>query len=891
MTEQREDPEKILGRIQAAQQRSGKGKLKIYLGAAPGVGKTYTMLQDALEQRAQGSDVIVGVVETHGRYEIGKLLEGLEILPKQSVNYREKKLLDFDLDAALQRAPSLILIDEMAHTNVPGLRHQKRWQDIKELLDRGIDVYTTLNVQHVESLNDKVSQLIHAPIKETVPDSMLELADTIEMVDLSPDDLLKRLEAGKVYFHQNVQEAKNHFFRKINLIALRELALRVAAEHVAAEVILYRKNEGIKELWSAKEKILVCVGGSSKSNKLIRIARQLATHFQTQWMAVYVASPDNELFEKQRGAAVQNLRFAESLGAKTHIVRGFNIAQEIIEVARQNNITLIVVQKNMQKRWKDWFFSRLADQLIRYSGTINVYVVTDIMTLPDALQTQLLFAFFKNISLRKWTNWKWYGIALGMVLATSAIGMSVYALGILNRSNILILYLVSIIGLAVWGAMGPAILAALLSVMAYVLLFVQPVFDIQYYGEYLFTLIIFLMVAQIMSHLALAVQQQREATHFSEHQRIAVYELNQQLANLISRDKILEKSASYLENIFESQILFLVYEQNRLVIRPHREASVVLTDKEIGIAQWVYNLGQMAGLGTNTLPFSDALYIPLLGSKGSLGVLRVHPLKSGLLIPEQIELLQACSKQIALTLEADEIYEQKRQMELEAEIDHIRSALLQYVSQDLRGPLASILAVSETINTSSNNLNAKQLKTLGDTLEEQAQELDRLIKNLFQITYLETGSLALQKTKCSINVLLNTVIKMGEYKWKNQEIVLNIPIDLPLIDLDEFLMQEVFINIIDNAIQCSPPDKPIKVEAIIQENNIMVSVRDYGLGILPQEAQKIFEKFYRGTMVRPQKGLGLGLSICRKIIDAHGGSIWIDNIASGGAIVRFILPL
>lgn len=887
MTQNREDPDKILGRIKEAQLRSERGKLKVYLGAAPGVGKTYAMLQDALEQRSQGLDVIVGVVETHGRNEVNSLLKGFEILPKQTVTYRDKKLLEFDLDAALRRSPSLILMDEMAHTNMPGLRHEKRWQDIKELLDRGIDVYTTLNVQHIESLSDKVSELIHAPIKETIPDSMLELANSIELVDLSPEDLLKRLEDGKVYFHENAQKAKNHFFRKINLIALRELALRVAAEHVAAEVVSYRKHEGIKEGWSTKENILVCVSASPEATKLIRIGKQLATRFKTQWIAVHVASPNNELLSKQQAGAIQNLRFAEYLGAKTHIINSYNIAKELIEFALENNITLIVIKKRTSTSWKDWFSQRLADQIIHYSGTINVYVVSDTMGEPVGLQHETLSIPNAKVSLWKWQDWKGYLMAISVVILISALGIGLNFIGFSSLSNVLMLYFLGVIAVAALGMMGPAIVAATLSVIVYFIIFSPQI----QYKEYFLTFIIFFIVAQVISRLKFSIQQQNEATHFLEHQRIAVYDLNHQLANLVGREKILEAAVTYLARIFDSQILALGYEKEALVILAHTGTEKVLTEKEKSIGHWVCKLGQMAGLGTNTLSSSDALYLPFLGSKNTLGVLRVHPFESNLLTPEQIGLLQACAKQIALILESDSIYEQKKQMELQLEIDRIRSALLQYVSQDLRAPLAAIFALIKTIKDAHYKLTPIQIKDLGDNLEVQNQELDQLINNLFKITYLEIGSLALQKNPCSIKILLENIIKIEKDKWKDQEIQINVPEYLPKINLDALLIQEVFINIIDNAIQCSPANTVIIIEAALEDNKIIISVRDHGSGIVPEEADKIFEKFYRGTMLRPHKGLGLGLSICRKIIDAHGGSIWTENAKEGGAIIRFILPV
>lgn len=733
MEEQREDPEKILHRIQEATRRSESGKLKVYLGAAPGVGKTYAMLQDALEQRAQGVDVIVGVVETHGRKEISALLQNFEVLPKKWVFYREKKLLEFDLDGALQRNPGLILMDEMAHTNIPGLRHEKRWQDIKELLDRGINVHTTLNVQHIESLNDKVSQLIHVPIKETIPDVMLELATTIELVDLPPDELLQRLEDGKVYFRETAQKAKASFFRKINLIALRELALRVAAEHVGAEGVSYRKNEGVKEAWSATDHILVCVSAASESLKLIRVARQLAFRFQTQWMAIYVASPDSS--EKQQKAGLQNLRFAEGLGAKTHIVTGSNIAQEIIRFAHENNVTLILIRKRIQARWKDFFSRRLADKVVKYSGTMNVYVVTESLGNKEVAKTNGYSVstpwYIAHVSQR----WKFYLIAFFVVGLTTLLGCALYGLSWLSVSNILLLYFLDIVIIAALGWMGPAVFASILSVLLYSSFFIESSLNFGWqHVEYVFTLVVFLIVAQVISRLTLSIRQQRQTVRFAEHQRVAVYDLNQQLSRLSGNKKILEKAIWYLSTVFDSQILALVYQNGELKVQAYTGEEPVLTEKEKSIAHWVYSLGQMAGLGTNTLPFSDSLYVPLLTTQGSLGVLKIHPFKETLLTPEQINLLEACAKQIGLVLEADSIHERKKQIELQTEIDRVRNALLQYVSQDIQVPLELLFSYLSTIKELNYSLNSMQLRQFVVGMHEQVQELERLLNTLFQIT-------------------------------------------------------------------------------------------------------------------------------------------------------------
>lgn len=440
MSTDRPNPEQLLQRAKEEEIKEKRGKLKIYFGAAPGVGKTFTMLQDALAKREKGLDVVVGIVETHGRKEIKNLLKDLEILPRLTIDYHGQELYEFDLDAALNRDPGLVLIDEMAHTNVPGLRHAKRWQDIKEMLDRGIDVYTTLNVQHIESLNDIVSQIINIRIKETVPDSMLELADTIELVDLPPEDLLKRLHEGKVYFAEQAEIAAENFFRKGNLIALRELALRITAEHVSTQVLLYRQGQGIKHIWPTKDKILVCVGSRAESAKLIRSARRMATKLQAEWIAVHVDTPRIQLSEEESNTAIQNLRLAEKLGAETRILTGFDVVTEVINFAREQNITMIMIWKQIRSRLRDFIFSSLADELTRHSSEIDIYVITSELNEEKPLENYPIYPIEQQTK-KKPVPWRIYGISLATVVLTTLINISLFPA--VGSNNLMIIYLIA----------------------------------------------------------------------------------------------------------------------------------------------------------------------------------------------------------------------------------------------------------------------------------------------------------------------------------------------------------------------------------------------------------------------------------------------------------------
>lgn len=884
MAEQRPSPEKLLQRIQEEERHQLRGKLKIYLGAAPGVGKTYSMLHDALARRAQGLDVVVGVVETHGRKELNDFLKGLEILPRQAIEYRGQKLTEFDLDAALLRNPALILMDELAHTNAPNLRHEKRWQDVKELLDRGIDVYTTLNVQHIESLNDVISQIIHTTVKETVPDFMLEIADTIELVDLPPEELLKRLQDGKVYIPQQAELAAENFFRKGNLIALRELALRITANRVNAQVLLYRQGEGIKHVWPTKEKLLVCVGSRTQSTDIIRAARRMANSLQAEWIAVNVETPGLGMSEETRNRIIMNLRLAEQLGAETKILMGVDIVEEIIRFAREENVTTIIVGKRIRSRWKNLFSTTLSDELVRYSGEIDVYIITGLS--EDTKQK-----YVKPVQTDRAISWAVYAATIGVVALVTIVDFFLFPY--VKASTLVMMYLLGVTLVALFGRNIPSILASILSVLAYDYFFVPP-----YYGlrignyQYLFTLLIMLLVMLIIGHFAVLSRRQTEAARLAEQHTATLHRLSRQLASTRGVDKLLDVAVQHVEKVFDSEAFALMPDGRHLKIRGAIHAQYNLNAKELGVAQWVFDLGQMAGLGTDTLPFSEAIYVPLRASQETIGVLRVRPKqKKRLLTPEQMHLLEACANQIALAIEVDRFQEKTKQSELQTETDRVRNALLQSVSHDLRTPLAAIIGSASTLVEMGKELDRSRIKKIGADIYNESEQLSRLINNLLQMTYLEAESVKLEKELYSLSNIVNLVIDALSKKVASKPIKINIPSDLPKVPLDRILLEEVFINLIDNAIKFTPKDSPIEIFAEVKDDKVLVSVGDKGPGIMPDEVNLLFEKFYRGRMLESERGLGLGLAICRSIIKAHGGEIWAENRADGGAMFHFTLPL
>jgi len=882
LTKIRPKPEDLLQRVQEEERKERRGKLKIYLGAAPGVGKTFTMLTDAHAQRLHGLDVIVGVVETHSRKEIEALIKDLPILPRLTVDYHGNHLTEFDLDAAIKRNPGLILIDEMAHTNISGLRHAKRWQDIKELLDSGIDVYTTLNVQHVESLNDIVSQIIHTRVKETVPDSMLEMADTIELVDLPPEDLLRRLQEGKVYIPKQAELAAEHFFQKGNLIALRELALRVTAERVGEQVLSYRQGLGIRHIWPTREKILVCVG-SSASSKLIRAAKRMAVKLQADWIAVHVDTPRISLSGEETRNVIENLSLAEKLGAETRIITGLDIVDEIMNFAREQNATLIMLWKHIRARWKDYIFGSLADELTRHSEEIDIYIVT-----TETEEEDSFHHLAEPETTTRQTSLKVYAIAIATMFITSLLNILLFSS--IGTSNVLMIYLFGIAFVSLFGQIAPALLATVIGMISYNFFLTWP--DYLVYPnswQNAFSLLMMFIISQVISNIIIAAQYQVKRARLVQQDTVILHTLSRQLAGTRGVDKLLGIGVQYLGEVFNCETLVLIPEDDVLVIRAVYGMEAVLEPKEEAVAQWVFELGQSAGSGTDTLPFSEALYVPLLASQNTVGVLRLKPANERKFKHEEIHLLESCANQMAMALEADRFQEKVKKTELQITADQARLALLKSVSHDLRTPLVAVQGAASTLMEMSGELDKQHIHRLAKVILLELEQLSRMINNLLQMTYLEAESIKLQLQPHPLQNTIQTVIQ--SFHVKKREINLEIPANIPLVSYDDDLIQDVLNNLIDNALKFTPAKTPIDISVVVEANRVVVSVADRGPGIVFDEVNKLFEKYYRGRMLTTERGLGLGLAICYSIIKAHGGEIWAENRSGGGAVFRFTLQV
>ncbi len=883
MAEIRPNPDALLKRVQADEARQLQGKLKIFFGANPGVGKTYAMLEAAHEQRRDGVDIVIGIVETHGRAETEALLPGLEVLPRRTVEYRGTVLNEFDLDAALSRHPTVILIDELAHTNAPALRHTKRWQDVQELLKAGITVYTTVNVQHLESLNDVVAQITGVRVRETVPDSAIERADDVELIDLPPDDLLQRLKDGKVYVPQQIQHAIQHFFTKGNLIALRELALRRTAERVDQQMEVYRRDHAVVRTWPAAETIMVCVNMKPRGPRLIRAARQMATNLHAKCIAVYVQVPRHlRLPQADRDRLVQTLRLAEQLGAETVTLTGERVAQELLNYARSRNATKLIVGKPVRSLWKEWLFGSVVSELVHQSGDIDIYVITG-----EAGEGQPLI----RRSLKRTSNRREYLYALvGVAMATAvAWAMDPY----FSQANLIMMYLMAVIVIAIRLGRGPSVLASVVSVATFDFFFVPPylsfaVSDIQY----VLTFAIMLIVALVISNLAVRIREQAELARDRERRTAVLYAMSRDLATHRGTAMLAQVAAKHLREVFDGQVaIFLADAEKRVRLQRGEQLFFDLDPKESGVAQWVFDHNERAGSGTDTLPGASALYLPLVGSTGPIGVVAVRPKDTGLLLdPEQLHLLESLINQVALAIERTRLSDEAQQAHVRVETERMRNAILSSVSHDLRTPLATITGAASSLLDERSPLNASDRLELSQSIYREANRLDRLLKNLLDMMRIEAGAVQLKKEWHPLDEIVGAALSRMEERLRNVTVRTTFPPDLPMVQIDGVLMEQVMINLLENAAKYAPPGSVIEVSASAGNKEVVVELADRGQGIPVGEEVRIFDKFYRAKPAR-EGGVGLGLTICRGIIEAHGGRIWAENRTGGGAVFRFAIPL
>jgi two-component system sensor histidine kinase KdpD len=880
MLDERPDPIEVLLRLKDEEAQQGRGRLKIFFGFSAGVGKTYSMLQAASKLKQSGVDVVVGFVETHGRAETAGLLSDLEVLPRAQLSYRGGLREEFDIDLALTRKPALLLVDELAHTNIPGSRHAKRWQDVQELLENGIDVFTSLNVQHIESLHDVVCQITGVHVHERVPDLILDGALEIELVDLPPDELIQRLKDGKVYLGEKAADAMSNFFRKGNLIALRELALRYTAQHVEKQMLKYRQSHMIKATWPATDSILVCVSASPLSVRLVRAARRMADALKAKWVVAFVETPSHHrLSDEDKARIFKTLRLAEELGAEVAELTDEKVAPALTRYARQHNVSKIIIGKTQAPRWVELYRGSLVDEIVRLSGDIDVYVITG-----DGADTLPL----GRIEFKRTSSAVNYLKASIVVLTATAVAAGL--VGYLETSNLVMIYILAVVIVSLNFGRGPAVLTSFLSVAVFDFCFVPPFWTFAVTDtQYLVTFAVMLTIALVISTLTTRVRQQADAARDKERRTASLYSLSKDLSSSLNMEDLISLGLKHVSELFECKAALAVIDGAHSSVHKGSGASALDTF-DLGVASWVFKNKQPAGLGTATLPGAGALYLPLIGSKKVIGVLAVLPvLVEKFNAPEQFHLLETFANQMAVACERASLSLENEQSRVLVKTEQLRNSLLSSVSHDLRTPLATIAGAASSIVESSGDFGVDSCKALAREIYDQAARLNRLVTNLLDMTRLQSGQLKLNQNWLPADEIIGSALSAFESELSGRAVKIELASDLPLVFVDAVLIQQVMLNLLENAIKYSPAGTAIDIAATSPDNaSVLFSVADRGPGVSEEHRLRIFDKFYRNST--SQTGVGLGLSICSGIIEAHDGKIWVDTREGGGSVFKFLLP-
>lgn len=871
----RPNPDALLAAIQGEAARKTRGRLKVFLGMSPGVGKTYAMLEAAQREFKNGHNLVVGYVETHDRKETDALAEGLPLIPRKQVTHRDLLLTEMDLDAVLARHPQLALVDELAHTNAPGSRHPKRWQDVNELLDAGIAVFTTLNVQHLESRADTVRQITGAEIRETVPDSILDLAE-IELVDLPPADLIERLQSGKVYLGERAASAAQNFFREANLTALRELALRLVADHVSVETQEFYRTQTNPGAWKTGHRLLVAVSASPLSESLIRWARRMADSLKCPWLAVHVEN-SRPLDDQTQSRLEKHLALARTLGAEVIDTTDENLARGLLRIARQNNVSQIIVGKPNAANWLEWWrASRLLRQLTRESGNIDLQVVRAEKngTLPPRPRW-------------RWhpqANWKQYGFAAAALVA---VGLVNVPLALVTGPRVPgFVFLLAVVLLALFLERGPVLFAGAVSALAWDYFFLPPRFtfiintpeDGMLFGLYF-------VIAIVLGQQIARIRSQELAERQREERATALYQLTRELAQAGTRDEVVWQLIAEVGRIFSAPAAVVLPEINAL--RAHPDSSLPLSDKELNVAEWAFRNRQAAGKFTDNLPGSDNLYLPLMTERAVVGVLSIQlPLPT--LPLARRDLLETCARQAALVLDRVALRAAGEQSKLVAESERLSNALLSSISHELRTPLAAITSAASVLG-GSKTLDPDFDRSMVSEIKEASARLNRLVGNLLDVTRLDSGHVLPKLDWCDVGDLVQTTLRTLKRELTGREIKTEIAEKLPLARLDFTLIQQALTNLLLNVVAHTPTGTPMLVQVRREKTDLILSVADTGPGLSPELLPRIFDKFVRAPDA-PAGGSGLGLAIAKGFVEAHGGKISAANRPGGGAIFTMRLP-
>lgn len=889
--EQRPDPDSILKKID----KEARGKLTVFLGATAGVGKTYTMLESAHERLLEGLDVVVGWVDTHGRRETERLVDGLPKLPVKTLEYRGKILPEMDIDAILTRKPELVLVDELAHTNIPGSRNVRRFQDVEELLSAGINVYTTLNIQHIESLNDVVAQVTGVVVRETVPDYVIDQADKVKLIDIPSEDLIERLKEGKVYIPGQAEQALRKFFRAGNINALRELSLRYTASRVDKDLSDYMREHKIDGPWPASGRVMVCVSGSPFSAQLIRVASRLASGVKAECLAVHIDVTKQQASDAERNRIAQNMRLAEDLGAKTLSVEASDLTKKILELAQSHNVTAIVIGKPRRGRLWECFHGSVVNRLIRNSGNLNIYVIQTGHEPESANEAKIVTAQGKNTE-----EIFPYVYSLLMVAAITLVGFVIR--DEIEPGNIALLYQLPVVLSAYWWGRWPAYFTGVFSVLAFDYLFVPPFYTFSVDDmRYLWSFFTFLIVAFVIGGRTELLRREAVAAKLREKNTQALFEFSREIAAVIDLDTIVRQLAKRVADALGRRIMVMLPdEKGRLSVyadfRPvegdcHTLRQPIADSAEAAVAAWAYEHRRIAGRSTETLSGADNLYIPLATRESVVGLLGVKVVEK-LITPEQQKLMEAWAALAAIAIERVRLTEKAREATLVLESDRLRTALLNSISHELRTPLASIMGSASTLLESDSLYSADERHELLESITDGSKRMNLILSNLLDTARIESGMMKLKYDWCDIEDVIGTALQHLSEQVENRRLEINIREGIPLLQGDCVLLGQVVLNLVDNALKYSPADSSIEIQASATNEGLTVSVADHGIGIPATDMEKIFDKFYRvqhGESSIP--GTGLGLSICKSIVEAHGGKIWASNRSEGGAVISFNLPL
>ena len=888
--EQRPSPEALL---EAARREEGaSGKLKIFVGAAPGVGKTYEMLQSAHAKRKAGVDVVVGFVETHGRAETEALVRGLEVVPRKRLDYRGQVVEEMDLDAVIARRPKIALVDELAHTNAAGSRHPKRYLDVEELLSHGIDVYTAVNIQHIESLNDVVAQITHVRVRETVPDSVFDRADAIELIDLTPDDLIQRLKEGKVYVSRQAERALEHYFSPGNLTALRELALRRTAERVDEQLLTHMQANAIAGPWAVGERILVCVSEDPRAAGLVRYTKRLADRLHAPFTAISIENRRSlQLSDQERDRLADTLRLAESLGGEALTIPavGRRIADDVINFAQGNNVTQIVVGKSTRSRWFELTRGSVVHDLVRRAGNISVHVIPGDELAADAapktaVQTAARVEPFNPLPYLK---------ALGIVLV--GLGAAVLLQPRFGIENVDLVLLTAVVAVAVRYGLWPSLLASIAASLAYNFFFLPPVYtftitDPTNVAAFFF----FMLIAILVSNVAARVRTQADTAISRIRMTEQLHAFSRKLAGTATLDDVLWATAYQIALMLKVRVVLLLPEEGLLTVKSGYPPEDQLDQADLAAANWAWSNDRPAGRGADTLPGAKRLFLPMRTGRGPIGVIGIDNDRTGpLLTPDQRRLLDALVDQGALAIERVLLVEDMDRVKRTVESERLRSALLTSISHDLKTPLASVLGAASTMRDLAGALSDTEKRDLLATVIDESERLNRFIANLLDMTKLESGAIVPNTALHDLGEIVGSALRRAAKILTAHKVELVLAADLPMLQLDAVLFEQVLFNLLDNAAKYSSPDTTISIRGQRERDQVVLQIADEGEGIPSDELESVFDKFYRaqkGDHVRP--GTGLGLAISRGFVEAMHGTISATNRSDrSGAVLTIRLPI